>query len=230
MTEHLKGDGGESGTQPVLAEAHTPSSIISQLSTNMEEKEEVRAITGFKVCKIYPSWPSQNWYWKHQWILVVTAILSSHMLFALDNTIVANIQPVSSLSHVYGQAVLTFPGLSGHCSAIQWSWSDFMALCRVGLLSYSGWRIEYISQINSLCRFTLCSSATVLPWSKVYATYNAKWLYIGVSRWGPIIPCEMEHIWSLFSASSCLWQVPLCVEVHQIWMLWLLAEQWLERE
>lgn len=55
MTEHLKGDGGESGTQPVLAEAHTPSSIISQLSTNMEEKEEVRAITGFKVCKIYPS-------------------------------------------------------------------------------------------------------------------------------------------------------------------------------
>ena len=31
-----------------------------------------------------------------QWFLVVTAILSSHMLFALDNTIVANIQPVRS--------------------------------------------------------------------------------------------------------------------------------------
>lgn len=60
MTEHLKGDGGESGSQPVLAETQTPSSIMSQLSTkhtgssDMEEKEEVRAITGFKVCKIYP--------------------------------------------------------------------------------------------------------------------------------------------------------------------------------
>lgn len=58
MTEHLKGDGGESGTQPVLAGAHTPSSIMSHLSTkhagssDMEEKEEVRAITGFKVCQI----------------------------------------------------------------------------------------------------------------------------------------------------------------------------------
>jgi hypothetical protein len=29
--------------------------------------------------------------------------------------------------------------------------------------------------------FSLCSSALVLPWSKCYATYNAKWLYIGVS-------------------------------------------------
>lgn len=58
MTEHLKGDGGESGTQPVLADAHTPSSIMSHHSTkhagssDMEEKEEVRAITGFKVCQI----------------------------------------------------------------------------------------------------------------------------------------------------------------------------------
>lgn len=65
MTEHLKGDGGESGSQTVLAEAHTPSSIMSQLSTKHTgssdmEKEEVRAITGFKVCKIYPGWPSQN--------------------------------------------------------------------------------------------------------------------------------------------------------------------------
>lgn len=56
MTEHLKGDGGESGTQPVLVEAQTPSSIRSQLSEKHagssdeeEEKEEVRAITGFKV-------------------------------------------------------------------------------------------------------------------------------------------------------------------------------------
>lgn len=60
MTEHLKGDDGESGTQPVLKEAHAPSSTMSQLSTkdarssDMEEKEDVRAITGFKVCKIYP--------------------------------------------------------------------------------------------------------------------------------------------------------------------------------
>ncbi|KAF4765278.1 hypothetical protein HAV15_003176 [Penicillium sp. str.  len=126
MTEHLKGDGGESGTHPVLAEAHTPSSIMSQLSTkhagssDMEEKEEVRAITGFK------------------WILVVIAILSSHMLFALDNTIVANIQP----------AIVA-----------QFNEADQISWLSVG--------------------FTLCSSATVLPWSKVYATYNAKWLYIG---------------------------------------------------
>ncbi|KAF7530665.1 hypothetical protein PCG10_000174 [Penicillium crustosum] len=126
MTEHPKGDGGESGTQPVLVEAHNPSSIMSQLSTkhtgsfDMEEKEEVRAITGFK------------------WILVVTAILSSHMLFALDNTIVANIQP----------AIVA-----------QFNEADQISWLSVG--------------------FTLCSSATVLPWSKVYATYNAKWLYIG---------------------------------------------------
>lgn len=66
MTEHPKGDGGESGTQPVLVEAHNPSSIMSQLSTkhtgsfDMEEKEEVRAITGFKVCQIYLSLSSHN--------------------------------------------------------------------------------------------------------------------------------------------------------------------------
>ncbi|KAJ6184590.1 Major facilitator superfamily domain general substrate transporter [Penicillium mononematosum] len=127
MTEHLKGDGGESGTQHALVEAHTPSSIMSQLSTKHtelsgteEKSEEVRAITGFK------------------WILVVIAILSSHMLFALDNTIVANIQP--AIVAQYNEAG----------------------------------RISWLS-----VGFTLCSSATVLPWSKVYATYNAKWLYIG---------------------------------------------------
>jgi hypothetical protein len=56
MTEHLKGDGGESGTQHALVEAHTPHSIMSQLITKHgessdteEKKEEVRAITGFKV-------------------------------------------------------------------------------------------------------------------------------------------------------------------------------------
>ncbi|KAJ5456704.1 Major facilitator superfamily domaingeneral substrate transporter [Penicillium desertorum] len=100
---------------------------MSQLSTKHgessdteEKKEEVRAITGFK------------------WILVVIAILSSHMLFALDNTIVANIQP--AIVAQYNEAG----------------------------------RISWLS-----VGFTLCSSATVLPWSKVYATYNAKWLYIG---------------------------------------------------
>jgi hypothetical protein len=56
MTEHLKGHGGESGTQHALVEAHTPHSIMSQLITKHgessdteEKKEEVRAITGFKV-------------------------------------------------------------------------------------------------------------------------------------------------------------------------------------
>ncbi|KAI2712159.1 hypothetical protein CBS147332_5795 [Penicillium roqueforti] len=122
MTEVLK---GESELQSVLADSHTPSSI-SQLSEKHDssseevEKEGGRTITGFK------------------WILVVTAILSSHMLFALDNTIVANIQP----------AIL-----------LQFDQADQISWLSVG--------------------FTLCSSALCLPWSKAYAIYNAKWLYIG---------------------------------------------------
>ncbi|KAH8797768.1 MFS drug efflux transporter [Xylogone sp. PMI_703] len=72
------------------------------------------------------------------WFLVVTAILSSHMLFALDNTIVADIQPAI---------------IQQFNSADQVSW-----------LSVA---------------FALCSSALVLPWSKFYGLYNAKYLYIG---------------------------------------------------
>ncbi|KAM5471061.1 hypothetical protein MferCBS49748_002252 [Microsporum ferrugineum] len=53
-------------------------STSSELDQSPSSKSGTRSITGFK------------------WILVVTAILSSHMLFALDNTIVANIQPVSA--------------------------------------------------------------------------------------------------------------------------------------
>ncbi|RAO67601.1 uncharacterized protein BHQ10_003613 [Talaromyces amestolkiae] len=84
MTELLKADGGESALPFTLAESQTPGSS-SQLSekydsSSEEEQEGFRTITGFR------------------WILVVTAILSSHMLFALDNTIVANIQP-AILSH-----------------------------------------------------------------------------------------------------------------------------------
>ncbi|KAL3421549.1 MFS drug efflux pump [Phlyctema vagabunda] len=83
------------------------------------EVEEPRKVTGFK------------------WFLVLSAILSSHMLFALDNTIVANIQPAI---------------IGAFDSADQVSW-----------LSVA---------------FALCSSALVLPWSKVYGAFNAKWIYI----------------------------------------------------
>ncbi|EFQ99576.1 MFS drug efflux transporter [Nannizzia gypsea CBS 118893] len=87
-----------------------------------------RSITGFKASTAP----------LYLWILVVTAILSSHMLFALDNTIVANIQP----------AIV----------------DQFLETQKISWLSVA---------------FPLCSSALVLPWSKAYATYNAKWLYIG---------------------------------------------------
>ncbi|KAJ6109918.1 Major facilitator superfamily domain general substrate transporter [Penicillium sp. IBT 16267x] len=115
------------GAKPVLIDGstHNPSVISSDSekhagSESSAEEKEVRAITGFK------------------WVLVVTAILSSHMLFALDNTIVANIQP----------AIVS-----------QFNEADQISWLSVG--------------------FRLCSSATVLPWSKIYAAYNGKWLYIG---------------------------------------------------
>ncbi|KAM3064830.1 hypothetical protein ACMFMG_010459 [Clarireedia jacksonii] len=93
---------------------------FSDLEGSNLEVDEPRKVTGVK------------------WFLVVTAILSSHMLFALDNTIVANIQPAI---------------IEKFNSADQVSW-----------LSVA---------------FALCSSALVLPWSKVYGAFNAKWLYIG---------------------------------------------------
>ncbi|PQE26931.1 MFS drug efflux transporter protein [Rutstroemia sp. NJR-2017a BVV2] len=93
---------------------------LSDLEGSNPDADEPRKVTGFK------------------WFLVVTAILSSHMLFALDNTIVANIQPAI---------------IEKFNSADQVSW-----------LSVA---------------FALCSSALVLPWSKVYGAFNAKWLYIG---------------------------------------------------
>ncbi|PYH91185.1 putative MFS drug efflux transporter [Aspergillus ellipticus CBS 707.79] len=128
MGDLLKDDGGESGVETQVTTAHSPGSEqISEKNWTSSDDEQsasknapAREITGFK------------------WILVVTAILSSHMLFALDNTIVANIQPA---------IVETFQ------EAQKMSW-----------LSVA---------------FPLCSSALVLPWSKAYATYNAKWLYIG---------------------------------------------------
>ncbi|KAI1405015.1 putative MFS drug efflux transporter [Hypoxylon fuscum] len=109
-----KNDHTEITTQDVEKDLHSS----GEESTKEDNTE--RKIVGFK------------------WILVVTAILSSHMLFALDNTIVANIQPA-----IIGQ---------------------FQQAEKVSWLSVA---------------FPLCSSALVLPWSKFYATYNAKWLYIG---------------------------------------------------
>ncbi|KAL4977126.1 major facilitator superfamily domain-containing protein [Aspergillus desertorum] len=114
---NMKKDEAAAGLSSVST---TQFSERSHSSSDEDQKEEVRKITG---CK---------------WILVVTAILSSHMLFALDNTIVANIQP----------AILN-----------QFQEADMISWLAVG--------------------FTLCSSALVLPWSKAYATYNAKCLYIG---------------------------------------------------
>ncbi|EEQ35107.1 hypothetical protein McanMca71_001705 [Microsporum canis] len=101
-------------------QADEENSTSSDLDQSPSSKSGTRSITGFK------------------WILVVTAILSSHMLFALDNTIVANIQP----------AIV----------------DQFLEARKISWLSVA---------------FPLCSSALVLPWSKAYATYNAKWLYIG---------------------------------------------------
>ena len=103
MTGVLKADGGESAPQFVIEEYLNRNSG-SQLSekhdsSSEEEQEGVRTITGFRVRIIADSFGTLLIY-KLQWILVVTAILSSHMLFALDNTIVANIQPVSSLTSV----------------------------------------------------------------------------------------------------------------------------------
>ncbi|GIJ88158.1 hypothetical protein Asppvi_007075 [Aspergillus pseudoviridinutans] len=117
MADRLNGSENKSGAMDMMADAQTPSSSsqLSEKSHDLSDEEP-----------------------KKEWILVVTAILSSHMLFALDNTIVANIQP----------AILE-----------QFQESNQIAWLSVG--------------------FSLCSSALVLPWSKAYATYNAKWLYIG---------------------------------------------------
>ncbi|KAI5805836.1 MFS drug efflux transporter [Geopyxis carbonaria] len=71
------------------------------------------------------------------WVLVVTAILSSHFLFALDNTIVANIQP----------AIIE-----------QFSSVDKLSWVSVG--------------------FALSSCGLVLPFSKFYGIFNARWLYL----------------------------------------------------
>jgi MFS family permease len=71
-------------------------------------------------------------------VLVIIAILSSHMLFALDNTITANLQP--AIIETFQQA-------------------------------------DEISWLST--GFALTSSALVLPWSKMYGSFNAKWLYIG---------------------------------------------------
>ncbi|KAF7183027.1 hypothetical protein CNMCM7691_002862 [Aspergillus felis] len=116
MADRLNGDENKSGAMDMMADAQTPSSSsqLSEKSRDLSDEEP-----------------------KKEWILVVTTIPSSHMLFALDNTIVANIQP----------AILE-----------QFQESNQIAWLSVG--------------------FSLCSSALVLPWSKAYATYNAKWLYI----------------------------------------------------
>ncbi|PWY66752.1 hypothetical protein BO70DRAFT_419069 [Aspergillus heteromorphus CBS 117.55] len=86
MAELLKTDWGESGFQTQVNAAHSPDSeqvseknwVSSDDGQSASKDVFVRSIAGFK------------------WILVVTAILSSRMLFALDNTIVANIQPGSA--------------------------------------------------------------------------------------------------------------------------------------
>ncbi|KAL7629880.1 hypothetical protein AAE478_001403 [Parahypoxylon ruwenzoriense] len=103
-----------------------------------EEQTEVTAHDAEKELQSSGEESSKEETTERKWILVVTAILSSHMLFALDNTIVANIQP----------AII----------------ASFQEAEKVAWLSVA---------------FPLCSSALVLPWSKFYATYNAKWLYIG---------------------------------------------------
>ncbi|KAJ5797625.1 Phomenoic acid biosynthesis cluster MFS-type transporter [Penicillium pulvis] len=123
MAALMNVDGGESGLHPVTDESQIPSSG-SQFSEKCdsishESEQGERTIDGVK------------------WILVVIAILSSHLLFALDNTIVANIQ-----------------------AAILMEFDD----------------AEQISWLS--VGFTLCSCALCLPWSKAYATYNIKWLYI----------------------------------------------------
>ncbi|PQE19585.1 Aurofusarin rubrofusarin efflux pump AFLT protein [Rutstroemia sp. NJR-2017a WRK4] len=110
---------------------------LSDFEGSNPDADEPRKVTGFKVRLL--ALASQIYATDNlQWFLVVTAILSSHMLFALDNTIVANIQPAI---------------IEKFNSADQVSW-----------LSVA---------------FALCSSALVLPWSKVYGAFNAKWLYIG---------------------------------------------------
>jgi hypothetical protein len=83
------------------------------------DADETRKVTGVKVRP-----PSQILVLSSttndalQWFLVVTAILSSHMLFALDNTIVANIQPVQSpLSYPD-----TFNILGAHRISFRQSW------------------------------------------------------------------------------------------------------------
>jgi hypothetical protein len=66
---------------------------LSDLEGSNPDADEPRKVTGFKVRLL--ALTSQTFATDNsQWFLVVTAILSSHMLFALDNTIVANIQPV----------------------------------------------------------------------------------------------------------------------------------------
>ncbi|KAJ5538565.1 hypothetical protein N7494_008044 [Penicillium frequentans] len=82
MTALMNVDGGESGLPPTLAQ--TLSSVKNAIASPMRVSRGERTIHGFK------------------WILVVIAILSSHLLFALDNTIVANIQAVG-----YSHSILT---------------------------------------------------------------------------------------------------------------------------
>jgi len=74
-----------------------------------------------------------------QWFLVILTINSGTFLFALDNTIVADIQP--AIVESYG---------NGAVSKIPWLGNAF----------------------------ALAAASFLLPWGKMYATFDSKYLYI----------------------------------------------------
>ncbi|CAG8321570.1 unnamed protein product [Penicillium salamii] len=93
-----------------------------------------------------------------KWFLVVVSILSSIFLYALDNTIVADIIPVRAhvhrgfrvrpYTHIISQAIV----------------DDFSSVDNLGWLTVG---------------FNIGGVAVIMPLGKLYGLFDAKWLYIG---------------------------------------------------
>lgn len=112
--------------------------VVNEKAPPGHRSEQVRNITGIK------------------WVLVVTSILSSTFLFALDNTVVADVQP---------KIVDRF----GQIEKLPWLPVAFL------VAAVSTNLIWYVDGYNSGFDFSLTK------WicrGKIYGQFNIKWLYL----------------------------------------------------
>ncbi|KAL8935279.1 MAG: hypothetical protein Q9211_004782 [Gyalolechia sp. 1 TL-2023] len=108
------------------------------------------------------------------WVLVVLSTLSCILLYALDNTITANLVPVLPPVLVHYLSSKAPARSSQTTSKIRTSWHGSPS----GILSPTNWpsRLNILTDASS---FMIGGVAAVLPFGKLYGLFNTKTLYIG---------------------------------------------------